>query len=80
MGFNTKPTVFNNFIPYRPEYNKDERSGKKAKFQGKRKYSNFAVTEFPFPPFLIKEVGGGEVVKNQKKKFTIHQEKMQSVT
>ena len=68
------------FFVFCPEYDKDKRSGKKAKFQGKRKDSNFAVTEFPFLPFLIKETGGGEVVNNQKKKFTIHQEKMQSVT
>ena len=59
---------------------KTKRSGKKSEFQGKRKDSNFTVTEFPFLLFLIKEAEGGEVVKNQKTKFTIHQEKRQSAT
>ena len=59
MEFNTKAMVFfNNFIPSKPEYSKGERSGKKSKFQGKKKNSNFAVTEFSLLPFPIKEVGG----------------------
>lgn len=61
MEFNAKAMVFNNFIPSRPEYSKDERSGKKSTFQGKKKNSNFAVTEFSFLPFPIKEVGWGGV-------------------